>query len=280
MSKTKSQSGILLFYCSVLLFNANGEIFAQKFSIGFKGGGSLNMAQFGEKEDKTNFTTKVKAGYSVGAFISFPVNNNVVFLVEGGYSKKGRKIKFNDDTWTNTTTYDMMDLSMCLRRSFSFHLKENLPVDWFFNIGPEINYIMSARGNIKIEGPGYDYSIRFSNDSIQDFHYMNYMHANRWLLGIGLGVGFKFPITSNQHMTVELRYISGHTYLGKKGTGLVTTNPDQGYSYINILGYDDTLKTNIKTVSLTIAYIFDFDIQKGRMGKSTLDKFIKRKKRP
>ncbi len=280
MFKTKSRCKILLLYCSALLFIGNGEIFAQKFSVGFKGSGSVNWAHFGEKEDKSNFATKVKAGYSVGGFISFPVRKSVAFLAEGGYSKKGRKIKFNDNSWTNATTYNMIDLSMCLRKSFSFHLKENLPVDWFFNVGPEINYIMSAHGNIKVEGPGYDYSIRFSNDSIQDFHYMNYMHANRWLFGLGLGVGLKLPITSKQHVTVEFRYISGHTYLGKKGTGLVTTNSNQGYSYINILGYDDTLKTNIKTMSLTIAYVFDFDIQKGRMGKSTLDKYTKRKKRP
>ena len=90
---------------------------------------------------------------------------------------------------------------------------------------------------------------------------MNYMHANRWLFGLGLGVGLKLPITSNQHVTIEFRYISGHTYLGKKGNGLVTTNPNQGYSYINILGYDDTLKTNIKTVNLTHPSFLDIKIK-------------------
>ncbi|HEY8937969.1 MAG TPA: outer membrane beta-barrel protein [Cyclobacteriaceae bacterium] len=278
MWKTKSQCNILLICCSIILVGANEEIYAQKFSLGLKGGGSINWAHFGEKGDKSNFSTRLKTGYSAGAFIIFPVNKSVSFLAEGGYSKKGRKILSNENTWTNTTTYNMVDLSMYLRKSFSFHLKENIPAEWFFNVGPEINYIMNAHGNIKVEGPGYNYTVKFSNDSIQDFRYMNYMHANRWLFGLGIGVGCRLPITSKQHVTVELRYISGHTYLGKKGTGLVTTNANQGYSYINILGYDDTLKTNIKTISLTVAYVFDFDIQKGRMGKSTLDKVIKRKK--
>jgi hypothetical protein len=246
--------------------------------MGVKGGALLNWAHFGEKEDKEKFRSRVRLGYTGGALISFPLKNKYSFQAEGAFSKKGRQIKFNDNTWTNTASYNMIDLSMCLRKSFTFHIKENLPADWFFNIGPEISHILSGKGNIRVEEPGYDYKILFSNDSINDYHYMNYFNANRWLFGLGVGVGFRFPIRAGQHLITELRFVSGHTYLGKKGTGLPSTNPDQGYSYINILGYEDTLKTNIKTFSITLAYVFDFDIQKGRMGKSTLDKTIKRKR--
>ncbi len=101
---------------------------------------------------------------------------------------------------------------------------------------------------------------------------MTYFNSNRWLFGLGIGVGARFPIKKYQHVIVELRFIHGHTYLGKKGTGLPDVDPNQGYSYIKILGYEDTLKTNIKTISLSIAYVFDLDIQRGRMGKSTFDK--------
>jgi hypothetical protein len=247
--------------------------------MGIKGGALVSWAHFGEKEDKEKFGSRMKLGYTAGALINFPLKNKYEFQAEGAFSKKGRIIKSQENTWTNTASYNMIDLSMCLRKSFTFYIKEDLPADWFFNIGPEITYILNGKGNIMVGGPRYQYDILFNpQDSTNDYHYMSYFHANRWLFGLGVGVGFKFPIRANQHLIAELRFVSGHTYLGKKGTGLPTTNPDQGYSYINILTFEDTLKTNIKSFSITVAYVFDFDIQKGRMGKSTLDKKIKRKR--
>jgi hypothetical protein len=267
-------------YCIILLMS-NGNVYAQKFSVGLKAGGSVNWARFGEREDREKFGSRPKFGYAGGLLISFPLSekHKFSFQTEGGYSRKGRIIKSQENTWTNSATYNMIDLSMCLRKSFTFHLKENLPVDWFLNIGPEINYIINGKGYIKVGGPHYDYDIIFNpKDSTQDYHHMSYFNANRYLFGLGIGGGFKFPIRNGQHIVTELRLLLGHTYLGKKGTGLPTANTDEGYSYINILTYEDTLKTNITTLSLSIAYVFDFDIQKGRMGKSTLDKKIKRKK--
>jgi hypothetical protein len=275
-----TQCKIFALYCVILLSSVYGKSYGQKFSMGLRGGALVSWAHFGEKEERAKFGSRMKLGYTAGGLINFPLKNRWEFQTEGAYSKKGRVIKSQENTWTNTATYNMIDLSMCLRKSFTFYIKDDLPVDWFFNVGPEISYIINGKGFIKVGGPRYEYDIIFNpKDSTNDYHHMSYFNANKWLFGLGVGVGFKFPIRPGQHLVTELRFVSGHTYLGKKGTGLPTTNPDQGYSYINILTYEDTLKTNIKAFSITVAYVFDFDIQKGRMGKSTLDKKIKRKKR-
>lgn len=46
---------------------------------------------------------------------------------------------------------------------------------------------------------------------------------------------------------------------------------------MEIIGYEDDLKFNIKTFKLVAYYAFDFDMKKARMGRSTKDKQVKRK---
>jgi len=278
MRQIKSLCKFLIVYCSISATLVNAVV-AQKFSIGVKGGVSATWAHFGEHDEKSRFSSGAKFGYSGGILFGFPVaeKQKISFFAEGGYSKKGRVVNSQQDTWRNVATYNMIDLSMCVRKAFTFHLKENLPVDAFFNIGPEVNYILNGSGYIQVGGPKYAYKIIYNpTDSTKDWYHMDYFNANRWLFGLGIGGGMKFPIRKGQYVIAELRFISGHTYLGKRGNGLAAA--EQGYSYINILTFEDTLKTNLKTFSFTLAYVFDFDIQKSRMGKSTLDKKIKRKR--
>lgn len=47
---------------------------------------------------------------------------------------------------------------------------------------------------------------------------------------------------------------------------------------MEIIGYEDDLKFNIKTFKLVAYYAFDFDMKKARMGRSTKDKQVKRKR--
>jgi hypothetical protein len=283
MINTKTLCKIFALYCIVLVMCVNGKIYAQQFSLGIKGGPLLSWGRFGEKEDREKFGSKATLGYTAGALISFPLRNNSSFLIEGGYSKKGRRVKIKQNNWINNTTYSMIDLSMCLRKAYSFNLKENLRVDWFFNVGPEISYILSGKGYFEVNDIKYKYEILFKDDSVYDARtnnpaYMTYYNSNKWLIGLGVGVGFKFPIKANQHIITEIRFVSGHTYLGKRGTDLPDKS-DQGHSFFNTLEpYDSSLQTNIKTLNISIAYLFDFDRKKSRMGKSTLDKEIHRAK--
>ena len=95
---------------------------------------------------------------------------------------------------------------------------------------------------------------------------MHVKDVNRWLFGLVAGAGVKAPLLKGQHITTELRFVSGHTFLGKKDS-----------SHIEILTFQDTMKTNLKSLCLNISYTIDLDIQEGRKGKSTLDKQMKHK---
>lgn len=251
---------LFIFPAFLLPFFSHG----QKYSLGVKAGPLINWASFGDKEDRDNFSNGVKLGYSAGVVVSFPLKHDFDFFAEGGYSQKGRRLKFQSDTWVNNSTYKFVDLTMLLRKSYTFRLEKNIPSQWYFNIGPEVSYWLGGKGSIAVEGPGYPYTIVFDKEPDASFKTMYMNDVNRWLFGLAIGVGFRAPLLRNQHINTEIRFVSGHTYLGNKDS-----------SHIEILTFEDTMKTNLKVININVSYTLDFDVQQSRKGKSTLDKKIK-----
>jgi hypothetical protein len=241
--------------------------YAQKYSVGIKAGPLINWAGFGDKEDKDNFHNGVRLGYSAGGLISFPLKHEFDFFAEAAYSQKGRKLRFQDERRTNISTYKFIDLTMLLRKSFTFRLEKNIPSQWYFNIGPEISYWLSGKGTLGVQSPGRPYTIVFNKTPDGNFNYMYMNDVNRWLFGLALGVGFRAPLMRNQHINTEFRFVSGHTYFGNKDS-----------SEIAILNFQDTMKTNLKVFQVNVSYTYDFDVQQQRKGKSTLDKKMKNSK--
>jgi len=241
--------------------------YGQKYSVGVKAAPLITWPSFGEKDDKHDFSRGLTPGYAVGLLASFPMKKDFDCFVEAGYSTKGRKLKFNNDEWTNKSIYHFVDMALLLRKSYKFKLEKNVPSFFFFNIGPDVSYWLNGRGKIIVEGKGYKYDIVFNKEHDGSFSTMYLNNVNRYLFGLNIGVGMKAPLLRKQYITAELRFTSGHTFLGKKDS-----------SYIEILTYEDTMKTNLKTLSLNVAYTLDFDVQQSRKGKSTLDRKIKRKR--
>jgi hypothetical protein len=238
---------------------------AQNFSLGVKAGGSLNWAAFGDKGQKDTFDTKMIFGYSAGFQIGFPLKNNYELLTEGGFSREGRRITFNEGKWENRSIFYFADATMLLRKNFPFQLRKNVPAQWFVTLGPEVSYWVKSKGRIIIEEPGFEYNVVFNKPPDGNLKNMYYNDVNRWLFGLVLGVGVKAPLKRKQHIAAELRFISGHTYLGTRNS-----------STIAILTFDDTMLTNLKSINLVVTYYFDFSVQESRKGKSTLKKKLKK----
>lgn len=160
---------------------------------------------------------------------------------------------------------------MLLRQSFRLAWLKSVPSNWFINIGPHISHWLSGKGEVSAGG-SYRYNIVFGpqpqSPSSPDFDKMYMQDVNRWLFGIGAGIGFNAFIRKSQYVHAELRFISGHTYFGTKTSATNRT-----------LGFMDNMQANEKVISFTLSYTFDIDVQESRKGKSTIDKSIRRKKR-
>jgi len=255
----------LLFHILFIVPPSHG----QQYSLGIKGGPLITLANFGDKDDKDEFSHEPKPGYYVAGLVSFPLKKNYSFQTEFGFSQKGRKITFNNDTWENDARYFFGDAAMLLRKSFPFNLGRNIPSTWFINIGPHISYWIEGTGKVSAGG-SYKYDLVFAPMPIEpdepDFDKMYLTNVNRWLFGIDIGVGFVAPLRNKKKLTTELRFTSGHTFFGEKTSATNRT-----------LGFTDNLRSNEKVLSLTIAYVIDVNVQENRKGKSTKDKEVHRK---
>lgn len=256
----------LIVFFAVHLFTVE-RAYSQKFSFGFKASGGFTWAGFGDKDQKDTFATRPVLSYGAGFQIGFPLKNEFQLKLEGGYSREGRRLFFNNNSWENRTHYNFLEAQMLLQRKFKFYLRKNVPSELFFSVGPDINYWLNSKGAIIVNKnkPGAKYDVIFDETPTPNFRKMYYNDMNRWLFGLVLGVGFKAPLQRNSAFSTELRFVSGHTFLGKPNS-----------SYIEILGYDDTQFTNLKSLNLVFTYLWEVDVKEGRMGKSTLKKKIKK----
>jgi hypothetical protein len=260
----KIVSGSLTFF-AIVMYQFS---LAQNFSLGIKAGVNSTWANFPDSDVRAQFSSGVKLGYTVGGVIEFPLKKRYSFTTEFAYAQKGRKVKFNDDTWQNNATYHFMDFSMALRRSYDVHIKKDVQSRLFFNIGPNIEYWMDGKGTVSTDAVSSPYTVVFNKQPDANFNFNYVNNVNRWLFGLDVGVGVDANITKTQRLHTELRFTYGHTYLGAKNSS----------SHVEILGFEDSLQANLKTLSLTVSYMFDFDLKKSKMGRSTKDREIKKKR--
>jgi len=259
---------------------------AQKFTIGVKGGLMASKSAFGDKDDKDEFTNTWKPGYFGAALINFPLKDNFSFQTEFGYSQRGRKVKFNNDTWSNKATYRHLDAVMLLRKSYPLKWSRDVKGTWFFNIGPRISYWINGNGTVTSggfytdslgikrvsQGGSYDYKVKFSGPSDTqtglDFNTMYLTDVNRWLFGLDIGIGVDAPTTALQRFVFEVRYTSGHTFYGGKNSAFNRT-----------LGFTDNLRANEKILSVSIDYTLNKDARDAKKGKSTIKESNKSRSR-
>lgn len=277
MINNRNNASVLILALCVWLFivSSGPAARAQKFILGVKAGGNVSWPGFGDKEAKEVFNRKIKPGYHAGFIIGFPLKNSYDVLLEGGASRRGRIVTFNDDPiWENQMSMYMTDMSMMLRKSFRFMLKKDTPAEGFINIGPEINYWFNSSGFIRVtDGPKYEYDVVFGNDSqpkAEGGYTLSLQQVNRWLFTLGVGVGLKAPLGKDRFISTELRFLSGHTFLGKSESAWM-----ERFIWGDG-GMQDTMKTNLKTVALNLAYTINVDLKEKNKGKSTIKKNLKK----
>lgn len=260
--------GKLCFLSLTILLVVTSTAHGQEFSLGLKAGPLASWSVLGDKEDRKEFDNKITYGFYGAAIITFPLSNNYSCVIEGGYSQKGRSVRFNDGFGKNVATYNYTDAALLLRRSFKVNLGKNIPSELIVNIGPHINYWLGGKGRIgSADNDGSPYKVVFNQEAdLGQFDKMYLNDINRWLFGIDLGVGLMAPITKTQNVLVELRFTSGHTFYGARNSA--------SYSWVS---FEDNLRANEKVVSITGAYTFGFNLQEAKKGKSTKDKEVNRK---
>lgn len=236
----------------------------QWYALGIKAGTTFSIARLGDPDDKAEFSNSWKTGYFGAAVINFQLPNNYSLQNEFGFAQRGRKVEFNENTWLNDASYQFLEGSMLLRRSFRLKWSKNVEGTWYVNVGPRISYWMGGKGTVT-SGGSYDYTLVFAeipeSTDEPDFDKMYMQDANRWLFGIDFGIGLEAPTRAMQRFMFEFRFTSGHTYLGAKDGAFNRT-----------LGFTDNLRANEKIISLSIEYALTRRVNQNKQGKSTNSK--------
>ena len=230
---------------------------SQEFFLGVKAGIQGYTMAFGDSDLKDTYSKALKGGYSGGILINFPLPIDFSLASELNYSVKGRKIRFNNDEWTNNAKYTFIEVPVLLRKFFDVN-GLSYKAKWFLNMGPHFSYWSGGKGRIETNGPGLDYSLEFTDDAAFDLTTMYLTDVNRYIFGMDLGIGFMAYILENQRFFVEARFTYGHTYLGQADS-----------ANLYILGFEDDLRNNYRTLNLSFGYAIHLDVRDTRKGKST-----------
>jgi hypothetical protein len=229
----------------------------------------MTWSAYPDKDDQGDTQIRPKFGFHGSGIIIFPLKKDYSCVIEGGFSQRGRKVRFANGTIENNSSHQFFDASMLLRRAFKFQLADNIPADWFVNIGPHISYWIGGKGTIgPVDSDGSPYKIQFADTlDLSDFETMYLIDANRWLFGIDIGVGMDAPLGRGKKINAELRFTWGHTFFGQRTTA--------NYSWVDFT--DNNLRANERILTIAVAYIFDVDLKERKKGRSTKDKEVNRK---
>ncbi|MEO6174773.1 MAG: porin family protein [Flavobacterium circumlabens] len=162
---------------------------AQETKFGVKGGVNLSTLT-GDVEDATS-----KAGFHVGGFAEFKISDKFSIQPEVLYSTQGAKEKGQVDF--NGAVYDVeMDYKLAYI-NVPILAKYYVAEKFSLEAGPQIGFLVSAKGEATVGGNSAEDDIKDSFESI-DF-------------GVDFGAGYDFT----ENLSVGLRYNLGLANLAK-----------------------------------------------------------------
>lgn len=259
---------------------------SQKYSLGVRLGPTITIGAFSKVLPDTvrrSHSNQVKIGFTAVGQLLFPLKHDWTCLIEAGYARGGRKIKYNNGDWQNDFTYNYATTALGLRRYFKWNMGAGRFWEWYVNIGPNVSYLTSAKGMLLSSNGGkHAFNVEFT--SVEDSEWLSarnketkvgtyYLNnANRFFFGLDIGLGLDVPITNRQKVYTEVRTTLGGTYIGNRRTlAAMGGIPNTLFS--------DPLKTNMTTIQFSAVYTLDFDKKMKNKGKSTIDNRKKKKKR-
>lgn len=246
-----------------------------KVSWGFRAGFNLTTAHFADVDARKSLDASPSLGWTIGALAQFKLNAKFAFQTEVNYLEKTSRFSYDQGNSQNEMTMHFADITMLLKRKFTFFWGKNIESEIHLSAGPNMSYWLDAKGQMKVgDGPDLTYDVVMNGAPDGNYNNLYINGVNRWLFGIDLGIGFNAPITPRQKIYVEFRATLGQTNLGTP----------TGTSYMNLIGFggsdfqQNLLQANLKTFSLTAAYTFSYNYFDARKGHSTKDKLYRKPK--
>jgi hypothetical protein len=244
---------LLFFTCSLV---------PAQLLIGSKAGGHLSGASFTDKPFNQDYKNQYLTGFHYGFVASSRLSELFYFHTELNFTRMRKSVSGKTDLieFTNSAALNFIEMPVLVRAVH--HINEFTFL--YVNGGPCFNLWLGGRGNLHAKSvetstkEDHPYKIVFKGDEF-DRENLFVSEANRLQVGLSFGGGIVFTIAPKQKMMVDLRYYSGHTVLGK--------NIGEAF-----LDYREDWRVTTRSMAMSVAYLYDLDVNARFRGKSTLKK--------
>lgn len=230
---------------------------AQILRFGPKVGIQATRSVYDQPSSKQVYSSYPSLAYHAGGVMNVKVSDMFSLQTELLYLQTRKHVENKLAGDWQRESYQYVSLPMLLRASYPWGHNE-----LYINAGPVVSYWLSGKGKVhhaevfEFDVDVLEYEMAFSGN--EDTYRYLIREPNRLQLGVDVGLGAVFPMGPN-FLMVDLRYTFGHTNMVKANN-----------SYLPLSLYREDLLHTQQVLSLSVAYLVDFDFRTMRTkGKST-----------
>ncbi|MFY0608261.1 MAG: PorT family protein [Cyclobacteriaceae bacterium] len=261
---------VILIVFSLFAISANAQ-----YWFGPKVGLHRNDFIYQESNYKSD-SFDVKSNYNgqYGVVLVYQATEKYAVHGELYYERLNKKVTNKDGSDIpvySKTNFNYLSLPFSLRWNFGRE-----PTHFYIAGGPKLSLWLGGSGEIlldefsedkTVEGP-LDYKMRFtSNRSDRGNNYRTIAEANILQYGLQVSSGVYFDVVSGGRVLLDVRYSFGHSNMG------FNNNPDFSFDE-----YTEDWEFRNYTLSVSLAYLFEYNVALQRKGAST-NKISKKSKR-
>ncbi len=248
---------------ALCLYLLTGSIVHAQYWFGPKIGGHRIDHIYQDSEYKDD-TVKLVPNYNIqaGFVFHYASSDRFSFRTEVTYERIGKKVTNRDDIPAlSTTNNHFISIPLQLRMSLN-----QGAVHYYVNGGPKISYWMSGNGYIDLDEflddsvDPIDYTVVFNPEKKTRENQLALPGANRFQYALTVGGGTYIDLAAGGRLEVDFRYSFGHSNMG------FNINPD-----VTFTDYYENLKYRNNMLSVSIAYMLEYNAQLKRKGASTSD---------
>ncbi|GAB4245193.1 MAG: hypothetical protein Tsb0034_23640 [Ekhidna sp.] len=271
---------VFLFSLFILSFSASAQ-----YWFGPKAGISYIDHVYQERSyERDSFNVSKDWNFQAGAAFNYTATGMYSVYGEIMYERIGKKLedKFaNGDFAKTEMTNHFITIPVMLRVTLG-----TVPFHYYVNGGPRLSYWLGGNGSFELEefdefppvvdddgNPlPVDYKLKFkSTNASPDDPFTAFVEKpNRVQFGLALGGGVYFDLATGGRLQLDFRMNWVHSNMG--------TNSNNDTNLVR-QSYRENLEYFHNISSLSIAYLFGYDSQMKRKGKSTNKESNKKKKK-
>jgi len=256
---------------AILVFLSTYAASAQYWFGPAIGGQTTSFVYQEPKYKSDSFNVSSNYGMQYGMFFIYQASEKYAVQTELLFQKVRRTVDnygISTDTVVSKTNYNFLSLPISLRWNFGGE-----PVHFYIAGGPVLSYWLGGSGKLyAVEnqefGQWEPYKFVFKQSKSSDTQ-RAVVRPNRVQYGLQVSTGTYFDLQSGGRLLFDLRYVFGHSNMAFNGNTDFKVSPY----------YHENFKFRNNTLSLSLSYLFMYDVQLQRKGMSTIDDSNQRKKK-